>query len=474
MMVNFLPDLVDLSMGWNSSRNLSYSRTLLEDTDSTELRSDVKTRQMVLDGRGNWTPLSSVTFTYRITSTRNMLLHQEGPMGWNKGTEIEQNRNIGIRYTPRWLAMFQPSLTLDGRYHQNSRPELRISPTDPIGLKNIDNSGAARVTLTVPLTRFATRLAPKPGTVELLHPVRLVFSRLADIQTSFNFERGGTASRVTGDAGFWYETGFTEVVSPALNTSPNSVFTSRRAYTSGANTSIRPTSNTTLDIRGDQRLAFDDLYLGPRRTLTRTLPDVRGRWLDLHRFLGLTRPLSSLSLNSAYSKRVEETGAQDQDPEQIRRTTTWGPLLGWDLSWKNGLRANISSNVTELEQIDSRVSGATSDQQTASTDIRFTKIFPASRGIKFPWSKVPVRLPNDLNLNLTITLQSEHRVSTRPGFPDLVEADIDRLNVSSATNYNFTQSISGGFNLAFRQSKDNKTALTTRGITIAVNSQFRF
>ena len=168
-------------------------------------------------------------------------------MGWNKGTEIEQNRNIGIRYTPRWLAMFQPSLTLDGRYHQNSRPELRISPTDPIGLKNIDNSGAARVTLTVPLTRFATRLAPKPGTVELLHPVRLVFSRLADIQTSFNFERGGTASRVTGDAGFWYETGFTEVVSPTLNTSPNSVFTSRRAYTSGANTSIRPTSNTTLD-----------------------------------------------------------------------------------------------------------------------------------------------------------------------------------------------------------------------------------
>ena len=477
MKVNFLPDLVDLSMNWSSSRNLSYSRTILEDTDSTELRSDVKSRQLILDGRGNWTPLSSVTFTYRITSTRNMLLHQQGPFGWNQGTEIDQNRNIGLRYTPRWLAIFQPNLTLDGRYHQNSRPELRLTPSDPIGLKNIDNSGAARVTLTVPLTRFATRLAPKPGTkgaAELFHPVRLVFSRLADIQTSFNFERGGTASRVTGDAGFWYETGFTGVVSPTLNKSSNSTFTSRRAYTSGANTTIRPTSNTTVDVRGDQRLAYDDVYLGPRRTMTRTLPDVRGRWLDLQRFLGLQKTLSSLSLNSSFLKRVEETGAQDASPEQIRRTTTWGPLLGWDLAWKNGLRANVSSNVSAIELIDSRVSGATSDQQSASTDIRFTKIFPASRGIKFPWSKTPVRLPNDLNLNLTITLQSEHRVSTRPGFPDLVEADIDRLNVSSATNYNFTQAISGGFNLAFRQSKDNKTALTQRGITIAVNSQFRF
>ena len=478
MKINLLPDVVDLAMGWSSTRNLSYSRAILEDTDSTELRSDVKTRQLTLDGRGSWTPLSSVTFSYRIASTRNMLLRQEGFFGYNKGTEINQARTLGLRYAPKWLAIFSPTLTMDGTYRQDSRPELRVNPTDPIGLKNISNTGRAQVTFTVPLTRFASRLAPRPGVkssaTELLHPVRLVLSRLQDVQGTFNTDRASTVSRVTGDPGLWYKTGFTEALSPDMDRTANSQATSTRGYFTGANTSIRPTSSTAIDIRGEHRLRYEDLYLGPRRTLTRTLPDLKGRWLDLQRLLGLQAAVTSLSLNSAFAKRLEEAGPEMGDADQIIRTTTWAPLLGWDVAWKNGLRANVSTTFTDIGSEDLRVSGIKRDGQTKSTDIRFSKIFPASRGIKFPWSKTPVRLPNDLNLNLTLNMSGEKKVSTRPGFPDLVEVDIQRLNVSSATNYNFTQSISGGFNLAFRQSKDHKTALTTRGITIALTSQFRF
>jgi hypothetical protein len=46
--------------------------------------------------------------------------------------------------------------------------------------------------------------------------------------------------------------------------------------------------------------------------------------------------------------------------------------------------------------------------------------------------------------------------------------------VGSGTTYNFTPSITGGFDLAFRQTKDYKQNLTQRGITISVNGQFRF
>jgi hypothetical protein len=124
--------------------------------------------------------------------------------------------------------------------------------------------------------------------------------------------------------------------------------------------------------------------------------------------------------------------------------------------------------------VDERSFGITGERQTVNTDLRFTKIYPASRGIKFPWSKKPVKLPNDLNLNLTVGLASERRITKRPRFEDLVEVDNKRLSVSSGTTYNFTQSISGGFNLGFRQAKDLKTQITSRGITIAFNGQFRF
>jgi len=68
----------------------------------------------------------------------------------------------------------------------------------------------------------------------------------------------------------------------------------------------------------------------------------------------------------------------------------------------------------------------------------------------------------------------DRQVTDREGFDTLVETDTQRLNVGSGTTYNFTPSITGGFDLAFRQTKDYKTALTQRGITIAVNGQFRF
>jgi len=124
--------------------------------------------------------------------------------------------------------------------------------------------------------------------------------------------------------------------------------------------------------------------------------------------------------------------------------------------------------------VDERSFGITGDRQTVNTDIRFTKIYPASRGIRFPWNKKPVKLPNDLNLNLTFGMGSDRKVTKRPRFEDLVELDTKRFNVSSGTTYNFTQSISGGFNLGFRNDKDLKTQITRRGITIAFNGQFRF
>ena len=181
-----------------------------------------------------------------------------------------------------------------------------------------------------------------------------------------------------------------------------------------------------------------------------------------------------MSLNSGYNLRREEIGPQDGPLDQRVNTTTWQPLIGWDLAWRNGLRANISTAVVQATSLDQRSFGIVGERQSVNTDIRFTKIFPASRGIRFPWSKKAMKLPNDLNLNLTVSLASDRKITKQPQFPDLVELDTQRLSVTSGTTYNFTQSISGGFNLGYRNNRDLKTQITSRGITIAFNGQFRF
>jgi hypothetical protein len=441
------------------------------------VRSDVKQRLLTLGGNASWVPLSSVRIRFGIRSLRNMLLHEEGSFGFNKGTEIDHSRTLELSYAPKWLAMLQPNVTMNGRYHESSRPELRTLPTDPVGLKNIDNAGSARVTATVPLGRFAQKLAPPPGkgNVSYFRPLRAVLSRLQDIQTSFNVERGSSVSRVTGDAGFWFETGFTEAREPELTESANSVFIANRAYTTGANTTFRPTQSMTLDARADHRLAFSDGNFGSRRVLSRTLPDLKGRWLELQRLLGLENTLSTMSINSGYVVRVEETGPESGELEIRTVTRNFQPLLGWDLAWRNGLRANISTSFIDAVSVDHRLADITGDRETLNTEVRFTKTFPASKGIKLPFSKDPIRLPNDLNLNLTFNSIMDRKVTIRPdtGF-ELVEIDQTRWNITSATNYNFTQSISGGFNMAYRTTSDRKTDIQTRGITLGVNAQFRF
>lgn len=487
MKINLLPDVISFTTAWVSQRDVSYGRSLEDQTDSlgqpvdsTWLRSDIKTRQLTLGSTSSWTPLSSVRFRYNLVSVRNMLIHQEGFFGFNKGTEIDQRRTMEVNYTPRWLAIFAPNVNLSGRYHESARPELRILGTDPQGLKSIDNGGTARVTATMPIGRFAQKMTrhpnPKsPGGADPIAPLRFVITRLQDIQTTFSFERTSVISRVTGDAGFLFETGFTETASPQLAQVSNSIFSSNRAYTTGANTSVRPFANLTIDARADHRLTFTEGNgFGSRRALSLSLPDLKARWLDLNHLLGLSGSVSSMSMNSGYNLRREEIGPTDGPLDQRVNTTTWQPLLGWDLAWRNGLRANVSTAVMQVRSVDDRSFGVIGDRQSVNTDIRFTKVFPASRGIRFPWSKHPVKLPNDLNLNLTLGMGTDRKVTKRPQFEDIVELDTQRLSVTSGTTYNFTQAISGGFNLGFRQSKDLKTEITTRGITIAFNGQFRF
>ena len=475
--VGVLPDQLGFSANWEASRDVSYGRQIFEDSDSTALRSDVKTRILTVGGKTGWTPLSSVRMNFSITSTRDMLLRNEGGLGFNVGTELVQARTLGLNYTPRWLGLFSPNLAMDGTYRETKNPQQRLLTSDPPDLKSISNTGNARFTAVVPFARLGQKLSrPGHSGASYFNPVRAVISRFQDIQTTFTFTRGSQLSRVTGDAGPAFKTGFTGAVDPDIVRQSNSIVAETRAYTSGANTTFRPTSFITIDARADHRLAFSDAGLGgSRRTLSYSLPDLKGRWLELHRLLGMSETISTMSLNSGYNYHIDETGPKEGALETKTGTTTWGPLLGWDLAWRNGLRANIATNVTQSSQVDQRAF-LESDRQLVNTDVRFTKTYSAARGIRLPFSKKPMRLPNDLNLNLTFSATSERKVTKRPslGVADIVEIDQSRWTIGSATNYNFTQTISGGFNLGFRNQNDRKTNITTRGLTIALNGQFRF
>ncbi|HSQ59887.1 MAG TPA: cell surface protein SprA [Acidobacteriota bacterium] len=483
--LNLLPETIGFSAGWASSRAVAYSRSIFNDSVATELRSDAKVRLLTLGTTTSYVPFSSFRIQYNLTSQRDMLLKQESGLGFNKGMEVDHLQTVQVNYTPRWLAILQPNINLRARYHEDARPERRVAATDPLGLKNVDNQGGASVRFSVPISRLGRRgAARRAGPADTtgggfsllapLGPVRYVLTKFQDVQTNFSFERAATLTRVTGDPGTAFKSGFSQVSDPTLLRLSGSNFTANRRYTTNLSTAFRPSTTVNVDIRADHALSYADQSFGERRTERIQWPDLKGRWSDLHRFLHLETALKNLTLQSGFSKVSDEEGPADGPTERRTKTRTFGPLLGWDMVFRNDVRASLSSSVTKATSIDDRAFGVERERQTTNTDVRLNKTFPASKGIKFPWSKNRVRLPNDLNLNLTVGLQGDRAVVRRAGERDYEETNQERLNVASGTTYNFTRTISGGFNFAYRQTHDKKLEVKNRGISVEFNAQFSF
>ena len=478
--LSLLPEVVGFNVGWSSSRSLNYSREIFRDADSVALRSDLKVRLLSLGTTISYVPFTSVRVQYALTSQRDMLSHQEGPLGFNKGTEIEKSQTASINWTPRWLSLLQPNVTLKGQYLESARREVRLSEDDPDALKNIRNLGAANLTISLPISRLGglggrrKAGAKREGGFSPLQPIRSVFGKMQDIQTTFSFDRGATLSRVYGDAGSAFKTGFSEVTSADLERAGGSNATANRRYSTRASTAFRPSNAMTIDIRGDHSLSFADLSFGQRRTEKIQWPDVQGRWVDLHRLLRLDQALTSLTVRSSYSHITDEDGPVDAAVERTIKTDTFGPILGWDFVFRNGVRASLASSLTRASTLDARVYGVTRDKQTTNSDFRITKTFPAAKGIRFPFTKKTVRLPNDLNLNLTCNVTGDRQVVSRSGERQYTESDTKGLKVGSGTTYNFSRAITGGFNFEYRRNDDRKLGIKRRGITIDFNAAFSF
>jgi len=476
--LNPLPRTVTVAADWVSTRRVSYSRDFNDSGGvDQELRSDVKQRLLTLRMDTSLEPLSGVRMTYRLNSQRDMLLHHDDFFGMNRGTEIRHEQNVGLNYRPRWLTFLQPEIDLKGNYIEDAGPQVRLLATDPIDLKRIQNSGTAHTNITIPLSRFGGRRGAArdtSGSFSPLAPLRFLFSKMQDLSATFDTSRSAVLDRVSGNPGLSFQTGFTEVFDDAqVSRFSNSTFQTARRYNTRANTSFRPLDKLSFDIHGDYQLQFTDQVGGALRSAQTAWPDVNARWVDLQRLLGLNGPLSTLTLNSWYVKKSQESGPPDREPDQILETTSFNPLLGWDAMFRSGVHLTAASGFDKSRSTDNRAADFYRDRSNKTTRLAVSKNFPASKGIKFPWSKKRVRLPNDLNLGIQADLGTTRGVIHQAG-RDEVEEDRGTLNIGSSTNYNFSQSIAGGFNLAFRQTTDRKAFLTQRGITMAFTGTFRF
>jgi hypothetical protein len=478
--LKYLPDVVSFGADWNATRDAYYTRYIQGTQDSSAQRSNTMGRLLTLRTSASYLPITGVTTGYQLTSRRDMLLRQSGFTGGNIGTEVDHTQQMNVTWVPRRVLFLNPNISLSGFYHEDAGAGVRLNPNDPLGLKNITNRGTARVTTAIPLSRFAQRFQrpmarrDSSGVSPLSGGLHFLLSRVQDIQTSFAFDRGAAASRVIGSPGFAYTTGFTQKLDSSLGRSSNSIVTQSRNYISTASTRVTPFAKLQIDVHADHKISYFDQNAGNRRSYGLTWPDLSANWPQLQQILGLDQMMSSLVLTSHYTLRTENQGPVGKAIETRTTTTNWGPLLRWETQFRNGIRADAQTTLAKTQVLSALQGNAVRTTTATNHEVHITKTYPASRGIRFPWMRHRVKLPNDVNLNLTMVVQRNKSETLQPGFPTYLESETQRLQVGSGTSYNFTPSITGGFDLSFEQNKDYKLDLTRRGIHVAVNGQFRF
>src|SRR5678816_2692083 len=270
-----------------------------------------------------------------------------------------------------------------------------------------------------------------------------------------------------------YTTGFTQKFESGLRRSVTSIVTQSRSYITTAGTKVVPFGRLSIDVHADQKISYFDQNSGARRSTALTWPDLTGSWPMLHQVLGMEEMMSSLVVSSHYSLRTEDQGPEGQPFDVRTKATNWAPLLRWESQFRNGIRLEANTASARTEVLNAIQGNATRTTSSVNHDVTLTKTYPAARGIRFPWSKRRVKLPNDVNLNLKMVLSRNKAETMQPGLGSYLESETSRVQVGSGTSYNFTPSITGGFDLSFEQNKDYKLDITRRGIRMSVNGQFR-
>ena len=140
----------------------NITRYLQGNQDSSALRSNALTRLLTLRTDASYLPIgNSLTTSYHLESRRDMLIHREGFIG-NVGTEVGRNQTMTMAWVPRRVLFLNPNISLTGTYREDAGSGVRVNSSDPLGLKNIGNTGSLRATTTIPFSRFANQ-TPKRG-----------------------------------------------------------------------------------------------------------------------------------------------------------------------------------------------------------------------------------------------------------------------------------------------------------------------
>jgi hypothetical protein len=199
-------------------------------------------------------------------------------------------------------------------------------------------------------------------------------------------------------------------------------------------------------------------------------------WNGIEKFGPLQSVCSSVRARSGIEYKRAHSGPA-RAPNSRTKSLGMSPVVSVDTTFKNGLTGSFSWDRKTSTSYKLTGAGSVTEDVTGSMSVSVNYRFSAPQGLKLPFFGQKVKFQS--NLDTSLTLRTSSKVSktaqTEEGLLQVDPVSSTRdFSVTTDLTYSFSRSVSGGLQISFSQSRDEKRDQTRRTIGMHLTAEFKF
>ncbi|MFH1689602.1 MAG: hypothetical protein ABIE42_05120 [Candidatus Eisenbacteria bacterium] len=199
-------------------------------------------------------------------------------------------------------------------------------------------------------------------------------------------------------------------------------------------------------------------------------------WNGIEKLGPLSNVCSKIGARSGVEYKRSHSGPADE-PTTRAKAFGMNPVISVDTTFKNGVTGNFSWDKRTTRSYILTGAGSVNEDDTGSMSLSLNYRFSAPQGLKLPFFGQKLKFQS--NLDTSLTLRTSAKVSrTAQDEHGLLQVDPTSstrdFSVTTDLTYSFSRSVSGGLQISFSQSRDEKRDQTRRTIGMHLSAEFKF
>jgi hypothetical protein len=501
------------SVRFTASTHLIHTLAYDIDSEGTKSkRTDTYDKKLDASGTIDFQFLENLRTSHGVTVKRDLGQPNRPVGGVNIGVETQRQYSNSLSFSPRFGSWFSPQYSFSSSYTDNHGPEAQ-GANDPPNAHDIRTTTSQEIRTSFDIKRLIGGSGRPSGRT----PRR---PRRGDDESSDDDE-GGEGSEDGEDEEEGGGASIGDLFAPALYVLRNMDAIDARyslrwssRYDGIAEAEIPGwdyrlglakgegaddrTEETTLSLDSGIKLTRDIRIKGSyRRTLDgrwyrNTVSDTvdlmtqtesmtestKGSlsWSGFEKVGPLKSIFKSARARSGIEYKRNYSGPVDE-PSTKGNAFVLSPIVSVDMTFQNGLSGSFSWDRRRATSYSLSGTGSVTEEVTGSTSLTLNYRFSAPQGLKLPFFGRKLRFQSNLDCSLTLRTGSKlTKTATEEGFLDQVDptAETSDFSITGDATYSFSRSVSGGLQVSFAQSRDEKRDQTRRTIGVHLTAEFKF